>query len=70
MTPRARLLGRRRKGISNSAESDARLDSWLAQLEKAGAVVVYAPDTDDGFFYIPGVPDIEGIPVMRELPAA
>ena len=63
-----RLLGRRRKGIANSAESDARLDSWLAQLEKAGAVVVYVPDTEDGFFYIPGEPDIEGIPVMREVP--
>lgn len=64
-----RLLGRRRKGIANSAESDARLDSWLAQLEKAGAVVVYVPDTEDGFFYLPGEPDVAGIPVRRELPA-
>lgn len=63
-----RLLGRRRKGIANSAESDQRLDSWLAQLKDAGAVVVYHPETDDGFFYIPGTPDIEGIPVMREIP--
>ena len=63
-----RLLGRQRKGIANSAESDARLDSWLAQLERSGAVVVYAPDTEDGFFYIKGEPDVEGIPVRRELP--
>lgn len=64
-----RLLGRRRKDIANSAESDARLDSWLAQLDKAGAVVVYVPDTEDGFFYVPGDPDVAGIPVRRELPA-
>ena len=65
-----RLLGRRHKGIANSAESDARLDSWLAQLEKAGAVVTYVPNTEDGFFYVPGESDVEGIPVMRELPVA
>lgn len=62
-----RLLGRRRKGITNSAESDARLDAWLRQLEGAGAVVVYEPDTDDGFFYVQGQPDIEGIPVVHQL---
>jgi hypothetical protein len=65
-----RLLGRRRQGIANSAESDARLDSWLRQLEKSGAVVTYVPDTADGFFYVQGVPDKEGIPVAREMPAA
>lgn len=61
-----RLLGRRRKGIANSAESDARLDSWLRQLEKSGAVVVYFPDTEDGFFYVQGAPDVPGVPVVRE----
>jgi hypothetical protein len=63
-----RLLGRRRKGIQNSAESDARLDAWLRQLERARAVVTYVPDTEDGFFYVQGEADIEGIPVMREIP--
>lgn len=58
-----RLLGRRRKGIQNSAEADARLDSWLTQLRQAGAVVTYAPDTDEGFFYIKGEPSKPGIPV-------
>ena len=62
-----RLLGRRRKGIRNSAEMDARLDSWLRQLEEAKAVVVYVPETEDGFFYVEGTPDIPGIPVQREL---
>ena len=58
-----RLLGRRRKGIANSAESDARLDTWLRQLRDAGAVVTYVQDTEDGFFYVVGDPDREGIPV-------
>lgn len=61
-----RLLGRRRRGITNSAESDARLDAWLRQLERAQAVVTYVPDTEEGFFYIEGKPDVEGIPVVRE----
>lgn len=64
-----RLLGRRRKGIANSTEMDQRLDAWLKQLEDAGAVVTYVPDTEDGFFYVKGEPDIEGVPVMEELPA-
>lgn len=63
-----RLLGRRRQNISNSAESDQRLDSWLRQLTQAGAVVIYVPDTEEGFFYVQGTPDVEGVPVMREPP--
>ena len=62
-----RLLGRRRKGIANSAESDARLDSWLSQLRRAGAVVIYVPDTEDGFFYVQGEPDHPDIPIAKEL---
>lgn len=61
-----RLLGRRRKGIANSAEMDARLDAWLKQLRDAEAVVVYVPDTEEGFFYVKGEPDAEGIPIQRE----
>lgn len=59
-----RLLGRRRQGIRNSAESDARLDSWLGQLSQSGAVVTYAPDTDEGFFYVKGKPSEDGVPVI------
>jgi hypothetical protein len=62
-----RLLGRRRKGTRNTPEMDARLDSWLAQLEGASAVVVYVPDTLDGFFYVEGEPDVKGIPVKTTL---
>lgn len=65
-----RLLGRRRAGTTNSQESDKRLDSWLAGLTEAGAVVVYVPDTPEGFHYTWGKPDENGIPIMRELPPA
>jgi len=61
-----RLLGRRRAGITNSAEADQRLDSWLKGVEEAGAVVVYVPDTPEGFYYIVGEPDVPGIPVKAD----
>lgn len=60
-----RLLGRRRAGLQNSTENDARLDAWLAQLEREGAVVTYHRDTHDGFFYVKGEPYVEGVPVQR-----
>lgn len=61
-----RLLGRRRAGINNSAETDKRLDAWLRQLAEAEAVVTYVEDTPEGFFYIKASPDVEGIPVRRD----
>lgn len=58
-----RLLGRRRAGVTNSAEADQRLDSWLRSLSEEGAVVVYVEDTPEGFHYIKGKPDKIGIPI-------
>jgi hypothetical protein len=58
-----RLLGRRNQGVQNSAEAEQRLDSWLGKLKDSGAVVVYVPETPDGFFYVQGTPDVPGIPV-------
>jgi hypothetical protein len=63
-----RLLGRRRAGITNSEESNKRLDSWLSQLEEAGAVVAYDPKTPEGFHYTFGEPNHKGIPILRDLP--
>ena len=63
-----RLLGRRRAGIVNSEESNKRLDSWLAQLEEAGAVVTYVPDTPEGFHYTFGKPNSKGIPILSDFP--
>lgn len=62
-----RLLGRRRAGIQNSAEMDARLDAWLRQLEENHAVVTYLPNTEEGFFYVDGEPNEKGVPIIEEL---
>jgi hypothetical protein len=62
-----RVLGRRRAGLVNSAETDQRLDSWLETLAEAGAVVTYVPDTEEGFFYVEGKPDRAGVPVKASV---
>jgi hypothetical protein len=62
-----RMLGRRRRGISNSEEANQRLDSWLRNLEEQGVVVTYVPDTEDGFFYVEGKPDENGIPILTHM---
>lgn len=61
-----RLLGRRRQGIRNTPEMDARLDSWLRQLHDNECVVIYVPETEQGFFYILGEPDSPEIPIRTE----
>lgn len=63
-----RLLGRRRRGESITDSDSSRLDKWLGDLEAAGAVVVYDPDTTDGFWYYAGEPDVPGVPVMKKIP--
>ena len=62
-----RTLGRRRKGITNSAEMDARLDAWLKLLQDHHSVVAYVPDTQEGFFYVDGEPNELGIPIVEDL---
>lgn len=62
-----RTLGRRRKGIRNSEEMDARLDAWLDLLRREHSVVAYVPDTEQGFFYVDGDFNDQGIPVIKEL---
>lgn len=62
-----RALGRRRAGIQNSEEMDRRLNGWLAQLRREHAVVLYVPETTEGFFYVDGDFNKKGIPVMEEM---
>lgn len=62
-----RLLGRRRAGITNSAEMDDRLNAWLDQLKQSHAVVAYLPNTHEGFFYVDGDPNEKGIPIIEKL---
>ena len=59
-----RSLGRRKAGLPNEQGMDQRLDSWLAQLADAHAVVTYLPTTEDGFFYVDGEPNERGIPII------
>lgn len=47
-----RLLGRRDAGEELAEADEQRLDAWLTRLKDEGAVVAYAPDTDEGFFYV------------------
>lgn len=47
-----RLLGRRRAGIPLDVDSEQRLDSFLAMLERERVVVAYCPDHEDGFLYV------------------
>ncbi len=61
-----RTLGRRRADIQNSAEMDQRLDSWLELLHQNHSVVVYLPNTPDGFYYVDGDPNDKGIPINEE----
>lgn len=46
-----RLLARRDSGEQLNTQDEKRLDAWVEKLA-AKAVVAYAPDTDEGFFYI------------------
>jgi hypothetical protein len=32
---------------------ETRLDSWLREVKELGAVVLYDPDTPDGFYLVP-----------------
>ena len=48
-----RLEGRRRAGVSLSEREQRWLDQWKADLERAGAVVHYERDTEEGFWWVP-----------------
>jgi hypothetical protein len=62
-----RLLGRRMSDGSLSDEEIRRLDSWLTKLRDEHAVVAYAPDTSEGFFYVDRVDGDSGeIPIRRQ----
>jgi len=48
-----RAAARREAGLSNNAQAEARLDSWLATLSSGDRVVDYDPDSPDGFSLVP-----------------
>lgn len=47
-----RYLARREQGLPLTEEQGKRLDSWLVKLDDGNAVVAYAPNTTEGFFYV------------------
>ena len=48
-----RAWARRKRNLPLTAEQEARLDSWLARLKQEDAIVVYRPNSPDGFYYVP-----------------
>lgn len=48
-----RVEGRRRAGAEIRETDEQRVNSWLAKLEEAEAVVYYDGDTAEGFFWVP-----------------
>lgn len=64
-----RTLGRRRAGLSLTDVENARLDAWLAKMERDHTVVGYAPDSTYGFYYIEkddAFDGVNGIPIRRQ----
>lgn len=60
-----RALGRRHAGLPLSDLDNHRLDSWLNEMREKHALVVYSPDTEEGFHYIDGDWPEDGIPIVR-----
>lgn len=62
-----RLLGRRLDGQELHESDAARLDSWLAKLDAENSIVVYCPETEDGFHYMdpPAGWESDGVPILR-----
>lgn len=50
-----RLEARRRRGEEIDAGQLSRLNSWRLDLIEESAVIVYDPDTEQGFFWVPRV---------------
>jgi len=66
-----RLLARRRRGMKLSEIQDKRLDGFLRKLEREDIVVMYDPDSKDGFYAARRVPEDEDvIRVGNDPPAA
>ena|SRR5881409_1763443 len=60
-----RLMGRRDQGLPITDIEAAKLTNWLERLAAERAVVAYAPDTEEGFFYIDGKPNSKGVPIRK-----
>lgn len=52
-----RYYARRKHELALTDDQSDRLDSWLAKLKDMNAVVMYVPDSEDGFYYVPRLPE-------------
>jgi hypothetical protein len=52
-----RYYARRKHGLELTQDQSERLDSWLSKLKDMGGVVAYYPDSEDGFYYVPRLPE-------------
>lgn len=52
-----RYYARRKHELEITTDQSERLDSWLAKLKDMNAVVAYVPDSEDGFYYVPRLPE-------------
>lgn len=48
-----RYFARRKHNLGLTDEQESRLDSWLATMKEQNAIVVYRPNSPDGFYYVP-----------------
>lgn len=55
-----RLEARRLASIPLTEEQEKRLAAWKEKLDSENAVVVYLPNTEDGFFYVKKKPSEKG----------
>lgn len=48
-----RAWARKKRSLPLTKEQEARMESWLARLKAENAIVVYRPNSPDGFYYVP-----------------
>ena len=56
-----RLEARRRRGDALADKEKRDLTVWRSRLDEANAVVIYEPDTDEGFFWVTRRPDDDDV---------
>ncbi len=52
-----RKEARRRRGQTVTVDWMSRLESWKRKLEETNCVVYYDPESVDGFYYVPRLPE-------------
>lgn len=56
-----RKVARQRAGLPTSDVDASKIAGWLRNLEEQNVVVAYAAETDEGWFYVPRIPEDDDI---------